>query len=216
LAQLILDPRSVFDADVRTPLGPIPKTVRAFGYVPNIHDWKPGDLILVSDLSPGFVSRRIISRQSEGGYSTVHAQWHHAAVHLGKGTICEADRHGVHCSTIYSYVGDHLIRLRRDPNITIETGFEICQYALMSLTAPYSFWEIIRLFFKSREGFWNQGSGPRIPGVRATICSRLYAEAYMSATGRVMRGASGETTPAYLSSAPHLTDVQTSWSKISD
>ncbi len=185
--------------------------------MPNVYEWRPGDLILVSNLKPNFFSKQVINNQSRGGYSGPDSRWHHAAVHLGKGNICEAGLRGVRSSTVYPYVGEYLLRVRRDPSLSIETQFEISQYALLALSAPYSFFEILRLAVKARNGFWNRDHRPsQIPGARATICSQLYAEAYMKATQKVLRGSAGEITPAFLSHTPHLQDVRVAWNKVGE
>ena len=97
MEQCYLDPRRTEDiTEEWIPPGPIPGKVRQFGFYPNVDDWLPGDLILVSNIQPNWTHHVIERVQKLGGYSENDARWHHAAVYLGSnGEICEADVGGV-------------------------------------------------------------------------------------------------------------------------
>src|SRR5437762_102183 len=126
MPQLRLDPRQI-EQPISTwkPSGPIPPKVREFGFFPNIDDWLPGDLLLVSGLSPNWIAKRIITAQERGGYSSEDACWHHAAVYIGDAHLCEASRSGVKALPIFSYVGDHILRVRRDIALTADQRYRI-------------------------------------------------------------------------------------------
>jgi hypothetical protein len=51
------------------PTGPIPAALRQFGKFPNIEQWLPADLLLVSSLEPDRVTKQIIVTQERGGFS---------------------------------------------------------------------------------------------------------------------------------------------------
>jgi hypothetical protein len=56
--------------------------------------WRPGDLILVSALTPNRVQLAIERVQCRGGYHPHHARWQHAAVYIGDYYICESTHVG--------------------------------------------------------------------------------------------------------------------------
>src|SRR5437879_5728534 len=91
-----------------SPSGPLPQTVRNFGYVPDVFRWLPGDLILTSPLRPNHLNSMITRMQQRGGYDEKDSRWTHAAMYAGDGMkICEARPFAQRCGTIYPYIGDH-------------------------------------------------------------------------------------------------------------
>ena len=114
--QKILNPADQHTTGQWSPSGPIPPPLRQFGRFPNVRDWFPGDLLLFSAVHPNWISKSIIRGQENGGYAAEDARWHHVAVYLGDGiSICEATSTGVHHAPIYPYLGEYLLRVRRDP-----------------------------------------------------------------------------------------------------
>lgn len=210
--QHFLDPADSSSAGRIVWSGPIPPHVRAFGRFPDIRDWRPGDLVLVSAVEPSWLSRRIVAAQEQGGFDREDARWHHAAVYVGNGRICEATGRGVAARDIDCYVGTHLIRVRRDPALTGAQGYQIAMHALFRMRWYYSLWTIARLAVQSSRGFYADPVGLRFASSRAVICSSLYADAYSLVTQRVLGNAAGNTpTPAFLSATPALQDVISHW-----
>jgi hypothetical protein len=218
MAQQLLDPdkSKITPTGSWKPSGPIPADVRAFGYFPNIDDWLPGDLLLVSASKPGWVSRQIISAQSRGGYSPDDARWHHAAMYIGDAHICEAVGRGVHAAPMFEYIGGHLLRVRRDSQLSAEARFRLAIKALTRMRNSYSRGSVFKLFFQSFKGFWGDSDQPFAPlGIRAVICSQLYADAYAMATSKLITSTpTVQVTPAALSETALLVDVPVRWHSI--
>ena len=214
--QKVLDPRESGASGTWTPPGQLPPWVRQFGRFPNIDSWQPGDLLLVSATRPPFASRAVISAQQSGGYRTEDARWHHAAVYIGgRIGLCEATLRGVGSGPIYPYIGKHLLRVRRDPALSREEGWEIAVSALTRLRSSYSFGSIVRHTLQAGSGFWKPSSHAHYSRTRSVICSQLYADAYSMVTGKVLfNPANGEVSPAFLSSTGNLVDVDLCWQTI--
>jgi hypothetical protein len=215
MPQRVLDPADTTTNGTWVPPGPIPKSLRSFGRFPDIDQWWPGDLILVSAAIPGYLSRQIRAAQEYGGYAADDARWHHAAVYVGDGRICEALGSGVRTSLVYKYVGTHSIRVRRDLRVSAAEGYKIAVTALFRMRSDYSFWTVVRMLYQSRRGFHGEPVGLRFASSRAVICSMLYADAYSLVTQRVLGNTAGDVpTPAFLSSTTQLQDVACSWRSI--
>lgn len=214
--QKILDPADQHTTGQWSPSGPIPPPLRQFGRFPNVRDWFPGDLLLFSAVHPNWISKSIIRGQENGGYAAEDARWHHVAVYLGDGiSICEATSTGVHHAPIYPYLGEYLLRVRRDPTLTPDQRWQIAIKSLTRLGSRYSFRHILSLAYHSWHGFWRQNNSLPPLGAKAVICSQLFSEAYTLVTSRLpLSSPSGPMKPADLSLTESLTDIETSWLKI--
>jgi len=216
LEQELLDPLHIGGpTGIWNAPGPIPPNVRDFGFIPDLEKLKPGDLLLVSAISPSRISRAVMAFQKMGGYPADHARWHHAAVYLGGGYICEATAiRGVIRTPIYKYCsGKHLLRFRRAPMLQIEQRYEMAIRALTHLKNRYGHATLLKLAWSAILGFWNPNHVRSHP--RTIICSELYAQAYSWVTKRVFENMdSGEMTPAFLSYAKELRDVKVPWLEI--
>jgi len=192
----------------------LPKT-RRFGLYPNIDEWLPGDLLLVSQVQRGWTHRLIYEGQIAGGYASEDARWGHAAIYLGDGEICEAMPAGIQHRSVEHYVdGQWLIRVRRDQTLTMDQRWRIAVRGLTKLRTAYGFGSLLRLAPALMNSF-NTVSYALRPRQTAFICSELYANAYSPITGKVLQNRrSGEITPAFLSSTPLLEDVELYWLKI--
>lgn len=197
--------------------GPLSQNELQLKKVLDLTQLLPGDLILVSAVTPDFVGRNIRKVQARGGYLDEHAMWEHAALYVGKGVICEATRKGVRRAMLSKYVGKHYIRVRRNTCLTVEQRYELAIHALTLHDFRYDFREIVRLWKNAHFGFSNstkatvQFLGKQYPK-RATICSQLYADCHVSVTKTVIGNLDGgETTPASLSISTALEDVQLDW-----
>lgn len=215
--QIILNPKDAsgnHNSVVWTPKFPIPMNVRKFGYCPDYDTWNPGDLILVSSLKPNLIAKSIRKVQELGGYHVCDAKWEHVAVYIGAGAICEANRKGVVVDTIFKYSCNHLIRVRRNTNLTKDQGWELAVNALKKQNCSYGMLSIVNLFFKACMGFHHSGSAISFPK-STIICSELYADSHLKVCGQVLGNIyNGEISPASLSNDGKLTDLQINWNKI--
>ena len=211
-AQFVLNTGDAPGDEIWSPDGPIPPALRNFGKYPNVSDWLPGDLLLVSHNAPNWIARQIVAAQERGGYGTRDAQWQHAAVYMGESTLLEATRLGVRYGSVYDYVGKYALRVRRDRSLTGNERWRIAMQAGFRLRKSYDFSAIAGLLRLSLSGFWKAakpiGSLPH----QSVICSQLYADAYTSVTGFVL--APPLVTPAALSSCQRLEDIRCRWLKI--
>ena len=144
------------------------------------------------------------------------ARWHHAAMYIGDANICEATASGVNLVPIFDYVGTHLLRLRRNRNLTDKERFRVAVKALARLRNSYSQWSVVKLYARSFPGFWRDSGDPvSFFGASAVICSQLYADAYAMATSKLITSVpSVQVTPAALSETSQLTDVGLHWNSI--
>lgn len=212
MPQHYLDPADPTFTGVCARTGPMPPHVRLFGRYPDLSALVPGDLILISATAPDYVSRQIVHAQERGGFSMEDARWHHAAVYVGNGRLCEATLGGVQARSIDRYIGTHCIRVRRDPALRPMQGYEIAMQALSRMRWYYSVWTLFRMALQSWRGFYSEPVGLRFASSHAVICSMLYADAYSVVTQRVLGNAAGATpTPAFLSATDILVDVVCPW-----
>jgi hypothetical protein len=210
--QHFLDPRDTVTAGVCPRPQRIPEEIQRFGRLPDINAWKPGDLLLVSALNPSRIQGAIERVQRQGGYHAEDARWQHAAVYIGDYGICEATRVGVKAAMIFPYIGDHLIRVRRDPALSSDDSWRVVVQALVRLNYSYSFSSILQLLWQARGGYRAPRNSPRVFSQRVTICSQLYADAYGNVTRKTLdNDVSLPVTPASLSCTPLLQDVQSQW-----
>ncbi len=225
MKQIILDPTCAKEnnnLDSWKPDHPIPGNLRKWGYCPNFDEWLPGDLILFSAIKPSLIGKAIQRVQTYGGYASEDARWEHAAIYIGAGVLCEATRKGVKIGSIYDYVKnqDHIIRIRRSLLISKDkkdNGWQLAVNALMQLNYSYGYFSIAEILFKSINGFWAKQNN-RSLGKRSTVCSQLYADAYVATFGTTLGNKkASEITPASLSiDTKNLNDVTTRWLKITN
>lgn len=169
-------------------------------------------MILVSAIKPSGIQRAITKVQLRGGYEQEDAQWQHAAVYIGRDSLCEANRHGVKVEPIWQYIGGHRIRVRRDNALDDEARWHIVVNALTMKGYRYSYPSIIKLWWQSYAGFYRSTIKPESISSRARICSHLYADAYTKATKKVIyAGEDSPPTPACLSFCKTFEDVPTYW-----
>lgn len=203
----------------------LPQRVRQFGFLPDVSNWLPGDLILVSAtrLSLAHVFQRItnwvtIRTQQKGGFHLKDARWQHAAVYLDGYTICEAlPFEGVRCSSLMKYVGRHLIRVRRDPSLSADDQFRIALDSLKRLRLRYDYFALARILWRAFTGFLSRSLDQDWRRDNAFHCSRHYLLAYTGVTGKLLNKVSpDQSVPADLSAAGELQDVgELRWLQIS-
>ena len=213
--QLLLDPcEKGRISPARSAPTRLPHAVREFGYLPDFNLWRPGDALLFSSIRPGFMQRRIVTAQRRSGYAPEHARWHHAGIYLGDRYVCEAVPGGVRYRPVAEFVPGHLIRARRGRKLDGEQAFRVAMRAVMRLSKPYSRWRAIRAWLRS----WSpDGSSPLDYRARghAVVCSQLFHDAYMEATGRTLVDrVDTMVLPAELSACEGLEDVPSVWSPL--
>jgi len=205
----------------------IDRDVRRFGFVPDISQLKPGDLLLISkklchthqaarhkDLSLKS-SKQIILHQETGGHAKEDARWYHAAVYISDFLICEATWPKVIVGDMFTYLKnqDHLLRFRSAPDLDINDRWKIVVNALCSLNEKYNLYAINKLRLLSKHGYW-------IPQKHdydfqnAKFCSQLYRDAFQNAVKGKAICNTNYVTPADLSATPFLIDVEVDWLKL--
>ena len=214
--QQVLDPRRTDLAREPNRSEPytLPSAVRQFGFVPDFDDWLPGDLVLFSDLRRKRIHRQIVKTQKQPGHAPDDARWHHAAVYIGDRYLCEARPGGVRYHPVVESVNRNtLLRVRRNNELTNSERFRVAIRALMRLSQPYSYGSILRALFGP--------VNPRRfvlslrPQESAVICSQLFHEAYMEATGSILvERVDKAVVPAELSATDDLEDLNTQWVRL--
>ena len=214
MPQQVLDPSNIgTPAAVKEAPTTLPQSVRRFGHIPNFDFWHPGDLLLFCSQRPNPMQRQIVRTQISLKYGDDHARWHHAAIYIGDSYLCEARPGGVRYHAVVEFVPHMLIRVRRNAALTESQRFRIAIRALMRLTRPYSYRSTARAWLRS----WRRGQFTlaRRARNRAVICSQLFHDAYMEATGRTLvQRADVDVLPAELSACSGLSDVSTGWARL--
>ena len=199
----------------------LPVATRKFGKLLNTDDLWPGDLVLTREVKPGRVSRTISEVQVEGGYSTEHSKWTHAAMYLGDGeNVVEATFDEVFLGGSVRITnlndlceGSTILRVRRSSYVlTPQEGWRMCVRALGRLKEEYSLSRAISMWFDvkvMKVGFYSEEM--RRSASPAVVCSTLYADAYNLALHRNIGEANGSCVPAYLSGSAEFVDRHISW-----
>lgn len=189
--------------------------LREFAKYPNVQDWKPGDLLLVSSIVPDLAAKQIIEAQVRGGFIPDDARWQHAAVYLGDGYVIEATLHGVQYVPIFPYLGNHRLRLRRPLGLSDEDRWRIAIQAAVRANERYGVRSIFRLYLQSFRGLWRTKVSALKAQSRSIICSQLYSDSYSTITGRLLTRTIAVTiTPAALSQSDAFEDVPLFWMTI--
>jgi hypothetical protein len=191
--------------------------------------WEIGDLVLVRGRRTGISrSTPIVLAQLAGGYAPEDAEWTHAAVYAGEGTVLEATwgfgaEGGIGWGEVSAYVPDDHIRVRTDALLTDEQRHEIVAQARSLEGLDYSIpraMELARQLVLSRVPAL-RAAADRIPhGVRASdwgayggyVCSDVFAISYEAAANRTIAPADDWIVcPAALSASPHFEDRELTW-----
>jgi hypothetical protein len=218
MPQSILDPRTARSNGTSwLPVEELPARVRSFGLFPNIADWLPGDVLLLSQVAPDWIHRQITAAQLRG-FDEEHARWQHAAVYMGDGYVSEAGTSGVRYASVSNYVGEHLIRVRRDFTLQTDERWRVAIQAVVRLGTPYGFRTVFSVY---RNAYSMSGAlalrAQFHKRKRTVICSQLYADAFSVVTGRLLSTrVDAPITPAVLSCAPALSDVALHWKTIAE
>lgn len=219
MPQAVLNPEEIGDFTTgKRVSAQLPRHVRELGFIPDFDLWKPGDLLLFSATHPNFAQRQIKQAQERLGYGDEDAKWHHAAVYVGDGYMCEARPGGVRYHPVVDNVRDYLIRARRDEELTLEEAFRVAIRALMRLNIYYSYTSLVAAFLRSWTLDDHRVLSPHYRATRsAVICSQLFHDSYMEVTYRTLvENHKQEMVPAGLSACSGLSDIDSSWTKLPD
>lgn len=212
-----LDPAQTAEAGTHPdPPSELPPRVRKFGFIPSLELLRAGDLLLVSAVDKPWVSRAIVTVQKQAGFDDETARWHHSAVYLGNGLVCEALLTGAKALPIHKYVaGTHCLKFRRAGYLSDLDSCKLALEAALKLKYRYNFASILQLYFQAKNGWKTGNSAPRKLSSRATICSQLFADAY----GVVSKNTLDSTavlgvSPAHLAVNRTLSDIPMRWLSI--
>ena len=191
----------------------IPPGVRAFGYILEIGQLRPGDLLLFSTIKPTHIAKAISAAQRNSGFSDEDARWTHAAVHIADGRMVEAvPVGGVQLGFLFDRILTSLVCVRRRAGLTKLQRAEICINALSRLGQGYSLsyiWRIRELL--SSRIRWDPIHNDDAPN----ICSMLYSDAFIAATkDLVVADKWSGISPAHLSATERLADVKVDWLRL--
>jgi hypothetical protein len=217
MSQITLDPRHAKSNGTSwRPVEQLPSKLREFALFPNIEDWLPGDLVLTAQVKPDWVHAQITEAQLRSGFAAEDARWQHAAVYMGDGFLSEAGTSRVRYASIANYIGAHLIRVRRDPNLSRDERWRLAIQAVVRLGEPYGFGKVFSIYRNSFSKSWGLALGAQFyKKRRSVICSQLYADAFSVVTGRLLwPHVNTPITPATLSLTQVLTDVPLHWKDI--
>lgn len=216
MPQIELDPRTASqDAHRDRIIAVLPPSVRAFGFVPDVEQLLPGDLILSRSPSPGLIDSQIAKSQQDAGFALQDAHWTHAAVFIGDDLIVEAlPFRGIVQESIYSYIPAEIMRIRRNAGFSDAQRHRIALQAMKNLGKRYSHWSAVALGADLARGLWNKTALRTNRFV--VICSQLYFDCVLEITDRRLQRCPTEqpTTRAHLSATPDLTDVNVEWLRI--
>ena len=197
-----------------TPQGETPEYLRNFGKFPNIEDWLPGDVVLVSSVKPDWVTRKIIETQSRS-YDPDHARWQHAAIYMGNGFLAEATTRGVKYHSVQNYVGHYYLQVRRNPNLTADQRWLVAIEAGVRLREAYRYADIFTIYRRSFPKLSRQIRPNVMIQASSVICSQLCQDAHAKVTNRLIVSlAVNPVVPAALSQTEMLNDVRTCWCAI--
>jgi hypothetical protein len=211
--QITVDPDNRGELTDASPFTPIPPRAREFGFVPNLRECLPGDLILFRDITPGFFGRSISNAQRQ--FSEEDAQWTHAAVYLYDDLVVEAvPFRGVRTRSLYTDIPNRIWRVRRQPDLSESLRYKIALRALSMLGSRYSLSAALAIGWRTQTGIWDRIGTPSFGPV--IICSKVFHDAYVEITRSLLQGCSIDqaVTPAHLSATIDLQDVPVRWIKL--
>jgi hypothetical protein len=211
----MLDPQSAVEVGrFWTPQGETSESLRTFGKFPNVDDWLPGDIVLVSSVHPDWVTKQIIKTQSRR-YDSHHARWQHAAIYMGNGFLAEATTRGVKYHSLHAYVGHYFIKVRRNPVLTPDQRWLVAIEAGVRLREAYRFTDILTVYRRSFPKLTRQIRPNVILQADSVICSQLCQDAHAKVTNRLIVSlAVSPVVPAALSQTEMLDDVPLCWCAI--
>lgn len=219
--RMILDIEAVTSSSVLegtvSPNRRLPEGIRQAGYIPNLPDFRVGDLILYWPRKPKW-RHRVIRNTQLKVYNDTEARYVHAAVYLDDFLVCEAVGGGVRIDTLLDALPDYRLLVRRPKYKDDEDEFKVAMRSLMRLSQPYSYGYLWTVFRHALRGLHKD----RFPGIKdrfgaglATICSMLYADSFAEATNRAAVSMSaGIVLPADLAASDNFDTVSVRWRRL--
>lgn len=152
--------------------------------------------------------------QSAAGLDAAHSCWTHAAILLYDNIIVEAvPEAGVRTSNLYNDLASSIFLVRRLPDLDDANRYKIALSATKMIGARYTVLKALWMGWQMRKGLWNPNSSIELG--RNIICSRVFYDAVLEITLRVLRDCpTYTTTPAHLSATPTLEDVDVGWPRL--
>lgn len=211
MPQIEIDPANRGALVDGTPVAELSRSVIRFGYIPDLRQCEPGDVILFRDAAPNIFSRTISYAQA-GSHPKPHARWTHAAIYLYDDQIVEAVPFpGVRARSLYDDVPKkRIFRVRRRPDLSREQRYVIALRALSMLHSRYSFRAALGI------GWRSLGISRRVGAMsfgQVIICSKVVSDVYLERTRHLFQGCHPDrpVTPAHLSATTDLDDVPVPW-----
>lgn len=216
---------SVEEKKTWRPQTAIPKALIEWGRVPDFDVWHPGDLVLVKDKKPDWISKAI-QRIQEPGYGPEHAEWTHAAIYLGDGLmLCEAQLDpaqrifSVIVAYCWNYFGTHdLLVKRSNYALDKEAGWAIAAAAATKIGGAYDWKFILKLaaerLLVGDDVLVHDQSGKI--SANSYVCSSLYSTAHAYVTDiTITDKTNGLCIPAFLAAdRRHLKTIDFDWCDI--
>jgi uncharacterized protein YycO len=185
---------------------PIPIATREYGKIVNPSLLEAGDLMLICNKRPEWISIQI-QKYQEKIYNREHAKWHHAVVSGGGVEVCEATISGVCTREFWPYMnGENEIRIRRIRGASKADRAKVAYYAASQAGSNYSLFNL----FKTWQSLYSWNFLKKsIINSKGFICSQLYFEACMRIGVLLTPGISYDlATPSHLSASSQLEDIE--------
>jgi hypothetical protein len=216
MPQLVIDPNSMGTPVRQHSIAQLPPQTRKFGFVPDLTQCEPGDLVLSCSIKPDWIEKQIISTQLNAGFGEDDSRWTHAAVFLYEDFIVEADpKRGVRTRSLYSDIPDSLLRVRRRLGLLPAERYKIALCAQRMLGMRYGFRAALSLGWQVRisemwDRCWNRRK--KIWEEEAAICSQVFHDAHAEITrNRLANCPLAYVMPAHLSATSDLDDIGIPW-----
>lgn len=180
-------------------------------YVPNLSDWRLGDILLAKGTGLVGVGIQLGQSITARPHMALGAAWTHAAIYVGGGMVVDATgKLGVDEQSLWNYVERRPITLRRitDPAVTRAEIDDIAACARTHIGEPYSTLQVIL----AKLG-WGTA---QTPNRNALYCSTFVGLVVTEAT-QVELASKKRYQPLYpgvLATHPGLTSVPLEWRNI--
>ena len=176
--------------------------------IPNLSAWLPGDILVMSTLSPTSAVRVYQARQSDKQIKK-YADWTHCAVYIGHGLMVDTmPKNGARVRRVFPETSRRTIAVRRpDPSqFTDEEALNIAEIATAMEDIPYT--SYLRLGLGN--GFTSTGANG-LP--KELYCSSLvfWAADQAGVPLTIAPNYAAESLPACLMFHPNLVDIDAAW-----